>query len=101
MGIEERATHIPRATTFNDSRGSFYLGGTYYHHGHGSFMAGDHDQYKGFVSQASEKLYRKRVLQHRFSLTPLDFAGLFIRYVWRRVSNRIRLVLRGPSAKPQ
>ena len=94
-------TLLEHTPAFNGYRGSFYLEGTFYHHGHGSFMAGDHDQYKGFVSQASEKLYRKRVLQHRFSLTALDFAGLFVRYVWRRVSNRIRLALRGPSAKPQ
>ena len=94
-------TLLEHTPAFNGYRGSFYLGSTFYHHGHGSFMAGDHDQYKGFVSQASEKLYRKRVLQHRFSLTPLDIAGLFIRYVWRRVSNRVRLALRGPSAKPQ
>lgn len=94
-------TLLEHTPAFNGYRGSFYLEGTYYHHGHGSFMAGDHDQYKGFVSQASEKLYRKRVLQNRFTLTPLDFAGLFLRYVWRRISNRIRLALRGPSAKPQ
>ena len=94
-------TLLEHTPAFNGYRGSFDLEGTYYHHGHGSFMAGDHDQYKGFVSQASEKLYRKRVLQNRFTLTPLDFAGLFFRYVWRRISNRIRLALRGPSAKPQ
>ena len=94
-------TLLEHTPAFNGYRGSFYLERTYYHHGHGSFMAGDHDQYKGFVSQASEKLYRKRVLQNRFTLTPLDFAGLFIRYVWRRVTNRLLLALRGPSAKPQ
>ena len=95
-----QVTLLEHTPAFNGYRGSFYLGGTYYHHGHGSFMTGDHDQYKGFVSQASEKLYRKRVLQNRFTLTPLDFTGLFIRYVWRRVSNYIRLALRGPSARP-
>ena len=94
-------TLLEHTPAFNGYRGSFYLGGSFYHHGHGSFMAGDHDQYKGFVSQASEKLYRKRVLQHRFTLTPFDLAGLFVRYVWRRLSNRFRLLLRGPSAKPQ
>ena len=94
-------TLLEHTPAFNGYRGSFYLGDSYYHHGHGSFMAGDHDQYKGFVSQASEKLYRKRVLQHRFTLTPLDIAGLFVRYVWRRMSNRVRLAARGPSAKPQ
>ena len=94
-------TLLEHMAAFNGYRGSFYLDGTYYHHGHGSFMTGDHDQYKGFVSQASEKLYRKRVLQHRFTLTPFDFVGLFVRYIWRRATNRIRLVLRGPAAKPQ
>ena len=94
-------TLLEHTPAFNGYRGSFYLEGAYYHHGHGSFMAGDHDQYKGFVSQASEKLYRKRVLQQRFTLTPLDFAGLFIRYVWRRVTNRLLLALQGPSAKPR
>jgi hypothetical protein len=64
-------------------------------------VSGDHDQYKGFVSEASEKLYRRRVLEKRFTLTPVDFAGLFIRYLWRRVVNRVTLALRGPSAKPQ
>lgn len=94
-------TLLEHTPAFNGYRGSFYLNGTYYHHGHGSFMAGDHDQYKGFVSQASEKLYRKKVLQHRFSLSPIDLAGLFVRYVWRRLSNRVRLALVGPSAKPR
>ena len=97
----ERVTLLHPSRAFSGYRGTLYLEGTFYHHGHGSFMAGDHDQYKGFVSQASEKLYRKRILQNRFTLTPLDFAGLFIRYVWRRVTNRLRLALRGPSAKPQ
>ena len=97
----EPVTLLEHTAAFNGYRGSFYLDGAYYHHGHGSFMAGDHDQYKGFVSQASEKLYRRRVLHHRFSLTPLDIAGLFIRYVWRRLINRVRFVLRGPSTKPQ
>lgn len=94
-------TLLPHEPAFNGYRGSFYLGGSYYHHGHGSFVGGDHDQYKGFVSQASERLYRKRVLQNRFDLTPLDFVGLFIRYVWRRFSNRVRLAVFGPAAKPQ
>jgi hypothetical protein len=94
-------TLLPHEPAFNGYRGSFYLGGSYYHHGHGSFVGGDHDQYKGFVSQASERLYRKRVLQNRFDLTPLDFVGLFIRYVWRRFSNRVRLAVFGPVAKPQ
>lgn len=90
--------HTP---AFSGYRGSFYLDGTFYHHGHGSFLSGDHDQYKGFVSEASEKLYRRRVLQNRFTLTPVDFAGLFVRYLWRRVVNRVKLAVRGPSAKPQ
>jgi hypothetical protein len=101
LAAGEKVTLLPHTAAFNGYRGSFYLDGTYYHHGHGSFMAGDHDQYKGFVSQASEKLYRKRVLQHRFSLTALDFAGLFVRYIWRRLFNRVRLALVGPSAKPR
>jgi hypothetical protein len=94
-------TLLQHEPAFNGYRGSFYLGGFYYHHGHGSFVGGDHDQYKGFVSQASERLYRKRVLQNRFTLTPVDFLGLFIRYVWRRFSNRVRLAILGPAAKPQ
>ena len=94
-------TLLEHTPAFNGYRGSFYLDGAFYHHGHGSFMAGDHDQYKGFVSQASERLYRRRVLQNRFSLTPLDIGGLFIRYVWRRFANRVKFALRGPSAKPQ
>jgi hypothetical protein len=94
-------TLLAHAPAFNGYRGSFYLGGSYYHHGHGSFAGGDHDQYKGFVSQASERLYRKLVLQNRFSLTPIDFLGLFIRYVWRRFSNRVRLAILGPASKPQ
>jgi hypothetical protein len=77
------------------------LEGSYYHHGHGSFMAGGHDQYKGFVSQASEKLYRRRVLRGNFALSTVDMAGLFVRYVWRRARNRIRLALLGPAAKPE
>ena len=97
----EAVTLLSHTPAFNGYRGSFYLDGAFYHHGHGSFMAGDHDQYKGFVSQASEKLYRKRVLQHRFSLTPLDIAGLFVRYVWRRFANRLRFALRGPVSKPE
>ena len=97
----EPVTLLEHTPAFNGYRGSFYLGSTYYHHGHGSFMAGGHEQYKGFVSQASEKLYRARVLQGRFTLTPRDFTGLFIRYVWRRVINRIRLALAGPTAKPE
>ena len=96
----EPVTLLEHTAAFNGYRGSFYLDGAYYHHGHGSFMAGDHDQYKGFVSQASEKLYRQRVVQGRFSLTPIDIAGLFVRYVWRRVANRVRLALKGPSATP-
>ena len=28
-------------------------------------------------------------------------AGLFIRYVWRRFANRIRMAVLGPAAKPQ
>ena len=86
---------------FSGYRGSLYLNGAFYHHGHGSFVGGDHDQYKGFVSRASEQLYRKRVLQGRFTLTPLDVAALFTRYVWRRVKNRVVLAVSGPSAKPQ
>ena len=56
----EAVTLLAHTPAFNGYRGSLYLDGAFYHHGHGSFMAGDHDQYKGFVSQASEKLYRKR-----------------------------------------
>lgn len=63
-------------------------------------MAGDHAQYKGFVSQASEKLYRDRVLRGRFTLGPLDIAGLFIRYVWRRGANKVRLAVAGPRSTP-
>ena len=94
-------TLLEHTPAFNGYRGSFYLDASYYHHGHGSFVSGDHAQYKGFVSLASEKLYRKRVLQHRFTLTPLDIAGLFVRFLWRRGSNRLKLALRGPSAKAQ
>jgi hypothetical protein len=94
-------TLLEHTPAFNGYRGSFYLDGSYYHHGHGSFISGDHAQYKGFVSLASEKLYRKRVLHHRFTLTPLDIAGLFLRFLWRRGSNRLKLALRGPSAKAQ
>lgn len=91
---------LEHQAAFNGYRGSFYLGGSYYHHGHGSFMAGDHAQYKGFVSQASEKLYRDRVLRGRFTLGPLDIAGLFIRYVWRRGANKVRLAVAGPRSTP-
>lgn len=101
LALGENPTFLPHTPAFNGYRGSFYLDGSYYHHGHGSFVSGDHDQYKGFVSLASEKLYRRRVVQHRFSLTPSDIAGLFLRYLWRRLSNRVKLVVRGPSAKPQ
>lgn len=94
-------TLLEDTPAFNGYRGSFYRDGTVYHHGHGSFMAGGHDQYKGFVSQASEKLYRKRILQGRFHLTPMDFLGLFVRYAWRRAFNKVRLALMGPSAKPE
>ena len=94
-------TLLEHTPAFNGYRGSFYRDGTVYHHGHGSFMAGGHDQYKGFVSQASEKLYRKRILQGRFQLTPLDFFGLFVRYAWRRGFNKARLALIGPAAKPE
>ena len=94
-------TLLEHTPAFNGYRGSFYRGGTVYHHGHGSFMAGGHDQYKGFVSQASEKLYRRRILQGRFELTALDFAGLFVRYAWRRSINKVRLALLGPAAKPE
>lgn len=96
----EKVTLLGAEPAFNGYRGSFYLDGTFYHHGHGSFLGGDHDQYKGFVSEASEKLYRRRVAQGRFSLSPLDLAGLFIRYVWRRASNRVRLALFGPAKIP-
>lgn len=95
----EKVTLLPHTPAFNGYRGSFYLNGSYYHHGHGSFVSGDHAQYKGFVSLASEKLYRKRVLQHRFTLTPLDILGLFIRFVWRRGSNQLRNALRGSSSR--
>ena len=101
IGAGREVSLLEHTPAFNGYRGSFYLRNTVYHHGHGSFMAGGHDQYKGFVSQASEKLYRKRILQGRFSLTPLDFAGLFFRYVWRRVFNRVRMAVRGPSSKPE
>lgn len=94
-------TLLEHTPAFNGYRGSFYRDGTVYHHGHGSFMAGGHDQYKGFVSQASEKLYRKRIMQGRFDLTPLDFLGLFVRYAWRRFFNKARFALVGPSAKPE
>lgn len=96
----EKVTLLTAEPAFNGYRGSFYLDGAFYHHGHGSFLGGDHDQYKGFVSEASEKLYRKRVTHGRFSLSPLDMAGLFLRYVWRRTINRIRLALWGPANKP-
>ena len=101
LALGEKVTLLPHTSAFNGYRGSFYLDASYYHHGHGSFVSGDHAQYKGFVSLASEKLYRKRVLQHRFTLTPLDIAGLFVRFLWRRGSNRLKLALRGPSAKAQ
>ena len=94
-------TLLAHTPAFNGYRGSFYLGGSYYHHGHGSFMAGGHDQYKGFVSQASEKLYRRRVIHGNFTLSTADMAGLFVRYVWRRTRNRIRFALLGPAAKPE
>lgn len=97
----EDVTLLKAEPAFNGYRGSFYLHGAYYHHGHGSFLAGDHDQYKGFVSEASEMLYRRRVLQGRFTLTPLDISGLFIRYVWRRLRNRVYFLLRGPSHIPK
>lgn len=95
----ETVTLLPAAPAFNGYRGSFYLDGAYYHHGHGSFFGGDHQQYRGFVSQASEQLYRDRILRGQFSLTPLDIAALFIRYVWRRVTNRIRLIASGPAPR--
>ena len=95
----EKVTLLPHTPAFNGYRGSFYLNGSYYHHGHGSFVSGDHAQYKGFVSLASEKLYRRRVLQHRFALTPLDILGLFIRFVWRRGSNQLGNALRGSSSR--
>jgi hypothetical protein len=97
----KKVTLLEHTAAFNGYRGSFYLDGTVYHHGHGSFMAGNHDQYKGFVSQASEKLYRKRIQSGHFTLSPLDIAGLFIRYVWRRFANRIRMAVLGPAAKPE
>lgn len=96
----EPVTLSEHQPAFNGYRGSFYLEGSYYHHGHGSFMAGDHAQYKGFVSQASEKLYRRRVVQGQFSLSPIDIAGLFIRYVWRRGANKVRLAVAGPRSTP-
>jgi hypothetical protein len=99
-GAGETVTLLEHQAAFNGYRGSFYLGGSYYHHGHGSFMSGDHDQYKGFVSQASEKLYRTRVLQGRFSLGPMDIGGLFMRYLWRRGTNKVRLALSGPRSTP-
>ena len=97
----EKVKLVEHQPAFSGYRGSLYLNGAFYHHGHGSFVGGDHDQYKGFVSRASEQLYRKRVLQGRFTLTPLDVAALFTRYVWRRVKNRVVLAVSGPSAKPQ
>lgn len=99
-GSGESVTLVAHEPAFNGYRGSFYMDGSYYHHGHGSFLTGDHAQYKGFVSHASEKLYRTRVLQGRFSLSPLDIAGLFIRYVWRRTSNKVRLAIAGPRSTP-
>ena len=95
----EKVRLLPHTPAFNGYRGSFYLDGSYYHHGHGSFVSGDHAQYKGFVSLASEKLYRKRVLQHRFTLSPVDILGLFLRFVWRRSSNHLRNIVGG--ARPQ
>ena len=95
----EEVTLLPHTPAFNGYRGSFYLDGSYYHHGHGSFVSGEHAQYKGFVSLASEKLYRKRVLQHRFTLSPVDILGLFLRFVWRRTSNHLRNIVGG--ARPQ
>jgi len=94
-------TLLPAAPAFNGYRGSFYLDGSYYHHGHGSFFGGDHAQYRGFVSQASEELYRRRILKNRYTLSPLDIAGLFVRYVWRRAMNRLRLAVAGPSRTPR
>lgn len=90
LALGENVTLLSHTPAFNGYRGSFYLDGSFYHHGHGSFVSGNHQQYKGFVSVASENLYRKRVLQHRFTLTPLDIAGLFMRFLWRRVSNLLR-----------
>jgi hypothetical protein len=101
LAAGETVTLLEHEPAFNGYRGSFYLDGAFYHHGHGSFVGGDHDQYKGFVSKASEELYRKRILQGRFTLSPVDLGALFIRYVWRRFTNRIRLVLQGPAAKPK
>jgi len=97
----EPVTLLTPTPAFNGSRGSFYLDGSYYHHGHGSFFGGDHEQYRGFVSQASEKLYRDKLVSNRFTLSPLDVAALFIRYLWRRFTNRIRLALAGPSTTPR
>lgn len=101
IGAGEAVTLVEHEPAFNGYRGSFYLDGAFYHHGHGSFVGGDHDQYKGFVSRASEELYRTRMLQGRFSLSPFDLGGLFIRYVWRRFTNRIRFVVAGPAKKPK
>lgn len=101
QGTGNPVTLLEHEPAFNGYRGSFYLGGSYYHHGHGSFVGGDHDQYKGFVSQASERLYRQRVLHGRFSLTALDILGLAVRYVWRRFANRVRLAISGPASKPE
>lgn len=89
----EKVTLLTPSPAFNGYRGSFYLNQAFYHHGHGSFVSGDHVKYKGFVSSASERLYRRRVLQGKFSLTSVDFVALATRHIWRILINRIRLLL--------
>ena len=89
----EEVTLLTPSSAFNGYRGSFYLDKAFYHHGHGSFVSGDHAQYKGFVSAASERLYRRKVLQGKFSLTTLDIFALATRHIFRMLSNRIQLAV--------
>ncbi len=88
----------PSEPGFSGFRGDFYLGRRVYHHGHGSHQAGP-EKLQLFISESSERLWRKKISKGDMSLHARDYVFLGAFLLRRRIRNLLAKVfqrLRSP-----
>ncbi len=68
---------------FRGHRGHFYLNGTFYHHGSGSFVYSDDERISRQVTWGREKFFREQVMQGKFDFTKRKWISTRIKGIYR------------------
>lgn len=83
----------PAIAGYQGLRGHMYAQGTVYHHGHASHTAAP-QHLQVFTSTKTEELWKRKIARGEWTLLPRDYFRLGYHYLARRISSKLRKMIR-------